>query len=74
MSLTELLPSVQELPQADKLRLMQWLAAQLADEKTVSVLSPKVEYPIWSPCDAYEAASSLSSFLVNARTARLLGA
>ena len=57
MSLNELLPTVQELPRGDKLRLMQWLAAQLAKDEGVPLLSPDIEYPVWSPYDSHEAAA-----------------
>jgi hypothetical protein len=63
VSLNELLPTLQELSHTDKLRLMQWLAAQLAKEERVPLLSPDVEYPVWSPYDAHEAASILAAFL-----------
>ena len=61
MTLSQLLPSVQELPHADKLQLMQWLATQLANEEGVALLSSEETYPIWSPHDSYEAAAVLSS-------------
>jgi hypothetical protein len=70
MSLNELLPSVQELPRRDKLQLMEWLAAQLAKEENIPLLSPDVEYPIWSPYDAHEAAATLASFLEQEKAAR----
>ena len=63
MTLSQLLPSVQELPHADKLQLMQWLATQLANEEGVALLSSEETYPIWSPHDSYEAAAVLSNFL-----------
>jgi hypothetical protein len=70
MSLNELLPTVEELPRADKLRLMQWLAAQLAKEEGVPLLSPDVEYPVWSPYDAHQAAATLAAFLEQEKAAR----
>ena len=60
MTLSQLLPSVQELPHSDKLQLMQWLATQLAHEEGVATMSPEAEYPVWSPYDSYEAAEILS--------------
>lgn len=69
MSLNELLPTVQELPRSDKLRLMQWLAAQLAKEEGVSLL-PDMEYPVWSPYDAHEAAATLAAFLETEKATR----
>ena len=70
MSLNELLPTVQELPRPEKLRLMQWLAAQLEKEESVPLLSPDMEYSVWSPYDAYEAAATLAVFLEEEKAAR----
>ena len=70
MSLSELLPTVQELPRVDKLRLMQWLAARLAKEEGVPLLSSEVEYSVWSPYDAHEAAATLAAFLEEEKAAR----
>jgi hypothetical protein len=70
MSLDELLPTVQELPHADKLRLMQWLAARLAKEEGVPLLSPDMEYPVWSPYDAHEATATLAAFLEEEKAAQ----
>jgi hypothetical protein len=70
MSLSELLPTVQGLPRRDKLQLMQWLAAQLAKEEEVPLLSPDVEYPIWSPYDSHEAAATLAAFLEKEKAVR----
>lgn len=70
MSLSELLPSVQDLPRRDKLQLMQWLATQLATEEEVPLLSPDVEYPVWSPYDSHEAAATLAAFLEAEKSTR----
>lgn len=59
MSLAELLPSVRALPRSDKFRLMQELLAELAQEEGLA----EGEYPIWSPCDAHEAAATLLQLL-----------
>lgn len=69
MTLSQLLPSVQELAHSDKLQLMQWLATQLAREEGVDLLSPDAEYPVWSPHDSYEAASVLSAFIESEKAA-----
>ena len=63
MSLNELLPVVQALPHLDKLRLMQWLAAQVALDEGLSLMPPDIEYPIWSPYNSHEAAATLNAFL-----------
>jgi hypothetical protein len=70
MSLNELLPSVQTLPRSDKLRLLEWLASDLAREEEVALLTSKAEYSVWSPHDAHEAAAALSAFLEREKAAR----
>ncbi len=61
--ITELLPKVQALPKADKLRLMQFLVFELAREEGVALLQPDQDYPIWTPYNAFDAASTLLSAL-----------
>ena len=63
MSLTELYPTIRQLPRADKLRLMQFLVVDLAHEEDVSLLSADADYPIWTPLHAHEAAETLSQML-----------
>ena len=63
MSFSEIVPSVRELPRADKLRLMQLLVVDLAEDEGVPLLTANAEYPIWSPLDAFEAAETLSKML-----------
>lgn len=60
---TELLPKVQVLSRADKLRLMQFLVFELAREEGVALLRPDQDYPIWTPYDAFEAAETLLNAL-----------
>ena len=61
--ITELLPKVQSLPRADKLRLMQFLVFELAREEGVALLQPGEEYPIWTPYSAFDAATTLLNAL-----------
>jgi hypothetical protein len=61
MSLTELLPALHGLPRTDKFRVVQILTAELAEEE--AELTDGAEYPIWSPLDAHEAATTLTDFL-----------
>ncbi len=61
--LSELLPQVQALPKADKLRLMQFLVFELAREQGVTLFQADVDYPIWTPYNAFDAASTLLSVL-----------
>lgn len=63
MSLTELFPDVKLLPRADKLRLIQFLVVELAQEEGVSLLTSGSEYPIWTPFNAFEAADTLMEML-----------
>jgi len=61
--ITELLPKVQALPRADKLRLMQFLVFEFAREEGITLLQPDEEYPIWTPYDAFDAADTLLNAL-----------
>jgi hypothetical protein len=61
--ITELLPKVQALPKADKLRLMQFLVSELAREEGVTLLQPDTDYPIWTPYNAFDAATTLLNAL-----------
>ena len=63
MSLTELFPAIKMLPRADKLRLMQFLVIDLAQEEGIPLLSADAEYPIWTPLHAFEAADTLLQML-----------
>jgi hypothetical protein len=69
-TLSHLLPSLEALPRPEKLQLMEWLAAQLAKEEDVPLLSPDIAYPVWSPYDSHEAAATLSAFLESEKAAR----
>lgn len=55
VGLAQLLPSLRSLKRTEKLQVIQFLAGELAHEED-ELLTPDVEYPIWSPYDAYEAA------------------
>ena len=63
MLVTELLPKVQALPRADKLRLMQFLVFELAREEGITLLQPGQDYPIWTPYNAFDAATTLLNAL-----------
>ncbi len=62
MLATELLPKVQSLPRIDKLRLMQFLVFELARDEGIT-LQPGEDYPIWTPYNAFDAATTLLSVL-----------
>jgi hypothetical protein len=59
MLLSELLPSVHALPRADKLRLIQVLAADVASEDALDAPAPERPYPVWSPYGAVQGAATL---------------
>lgn len=63
MSLTELIPDIKMLERADKLRLMQFLVVDLAQEEGIPLLSADAEYPIWTPLSAFDAADTLLQML-----------
>ncbi len=69
MSLTELFPNVKILPRADKLRLIQFLVFELAQEEGISLLTAGAEYPIWTPLNAFGAAETLMKMLENHKAA-----
>ena len=63
MSLAELLPKLQELSRADQLRVIEFLASQLSKQETISLLEDGLNYEVWSPYDACEAANVLGKML-----------
>jgi len=69
MSLTELVPAIRMLPRVDKLRLIQFLVIDLAQEGGIPLLSAEAEYPIWTPLNAFDAADTLLQMLQTHRAA-----
>lgn len=63
MILTELLPKLQELSRADKLRAIEFLASELAKEEGVTPLESGTAYRVWSPYGSHEAAHKLAKLL-----------
>lgn len=63
MSLVEMLPDIQALPRTDKLRLIQFLAQELAEAEAPPLLTAGQDYPVWSPYDAFSAADTLLDVL-----------
>lgn len=63
MSLADLLPEVQPLSRADKLRLIQFLVRELERDDVGAVDAPAdqievgLSYPVWSPDSAFSAAA-----------------
>jgi hypothetical protein len=62
MTITELLPTLQNLNRADKLKVMQFLITELAKEEELTLQSDKT-YPVWSPFNSHEAAHQLAQLL-----------
>ena len=63
MSLNELVPAIRMLPRADKLRLMQFLVIDLAQEEGIPLLAAEAECPVWTPLNAFDAADTLLQML-----------
>jgi len=59
MTLNELLTAVHALPRAEKLRLIQLLAADVAREEGIELADTQSAYPVWSPHDAFDGAATL---------------
>ena len=59
MTLNELPPSLHALPRADKLRLIQLLAADVASEDGITAADADTTYPVWSPHEAFDGAATL---------------
>jgi hypothetical protein len=62
MVAVELFSTLRELPRADKLRVMQFLIAELAREEDPT-LQPGATYSLWSPLNSHEAAHKLAQLL-----------
>lgn len=63
MTLSEILPTVQSLPRADKLRLIQLLAADVARGDGITLDVAEKTVPIWSPHDSFQGAATLLGVL-----------
>lgn len=62
MTVSELLPALSHLNRADKLRIMQHLVTELANDDG-TYLTSGTDYPIWSPHTAFDAADALLAAL-----------
>ncbi|MGK4004521.1 hypothetical protein WMF31_17935 [Sorangium sp. So ce1036] len=63
MSLVELLPDIQSLPRADKLRLIQFLAQELAEAEGQRTLQADQSAPAGSPDQAFATTETLLQIL-----------
>lgn len=64
MTVIELLPSLKTLSRADKLKVMQFLIMELAQEEAAS-LQPGATYAVWSPLNSHAAAAQLTQLLAS---------
>ena len=69
MTLSEILPTIQSLPRADKLRLIQVLAADVARDEGVALDVADKTVPIWSPHHSFEGAATLLRVLEDDKVA-----
>jgi hypothetical protein len=54
MTLTEIIPSLKQLSSQEKLKAIQFLAAELVQEN-IAYIEPNKSYEIWSPYKAFSA-------------------
>jgi hypothetical protein len=62
MTTADLFPTLRGLPRAEKLKVMQFLIAELAKEEEPT-LQAGATYSLWSPLNSHEAAHKLSQLL-----------
>jgi hypothetical protein len=64
MTLTEILPSLRKLSDQEKIKAIQFLAAELAkDAQNSAFLGDGKTYEVWSPYDAFSAEKTLTNML-----------
>ncbi|NTW19454.1 MAG: hypothetical protein HGA42_07525 [Nostocales cyanobacterium W4_Combined_metabat2_030] len=64
MTLTEILPSLQKLSDQEKIKAIQFLAAELArDKQNPDLLENGKTYEVWSLYDAFAAEKTLTDML-----------
>ena len=62
MTTADIFPVLRELPRAEKLKVIQFLIAELAQEEEPT-LQAGATYSLWSPLNSHEAAHKLSQLL-----------
>ena len=62
MTLTEILPVINNLNKQEKIHLLQTIINQLAEEEN-NLISSHQEYPIYSPLNAFSAGDTLLKLL-----------
>lgn len=63
MTMTDLLPSGQNLSRLEKLKVIQFLIGELEKEESELQLKSHQTYEIWSPYDSFGAAKTLEKLL-----------
>jgi hypothetical protein len=63
MSISELIPAIQSLSRAEKVQLLQVIAAEIAQDEELSIIPPRIKHEVWSPYDAFDAAEQLINAL-----------
>jgi hypothetical protein len=69
MTTADLFPTLRGLTRAEKLKIMQFLIAELAKEEEPT-LQAGATYSLWSPVNSHEAAHKLGQLLESSRTAQ----
>lgn len=59
----EILPAAKALSKAERLQLIQLLVEEMALEEQNLSLRSDIEYPIWTPLEAYSASATLQKLL-----------
>jgi hypothetical protein len=62
MTIADILPQIQQLPDAEKRQLVELLIAELKALGKAEMDLPSEPPSIWSPHDSYQAAADLLSF------------
>ncbi|KYC40414.1 hypothetical protein WA1_26750 [Scytonema hofmannii PCC 7110] len=63
MSIADLLPTLQKLSRADKLKVMQFLVQEMATVEEILSLQPGETYHVWSPYNSHKASQKLATLL-----------
>ena len=62
MTVAELLPTLKALNHKEKIRIIKFLANEIADEEEI-FFEEGASYPVWSPFESYQAAEQLMNLL-----------
>jgi hypothetical protein len=64
VQISNLLPTLAELPRHEKLFIIQFLVSELSQQEAPQLI-PNAGYPVWSPLEAHDAASVLMKLLAS---------